>query len=88
MDRKKSKKYQRVIVMNSHPVQGGTRNMYTCIVTTLRFKINRAETFNSFCVIFADLPRSPCAAYFDLPFINLLNFTKDYKEVHKYIKDN
>ena len=45
---------------------------------TLRFRINGAETF-SFFVIFADTP----AAYFDPPFTNFSNFTRDYKEVHK-----
>ena len=35
-----------------------------------------------FFVIFGDLP----AAYFDPPFINFSNFSKGYKEVHKYIR--
>ena len=29
----------------------------------------------------------PLAAYFDLQFINFLNFKRDHKEVHKYIID-
>ena len=52
---------------------------------TLRFKINGGGGGGVYLfVILAD--PSP-AAYFDPPFINFLNFMRDYKEVHKYIVD-
>ena len=38
-------------------------------------------------MIFAGPPPPPSAAYFDPLFINFSNFTRDYKEVHKYIID-
>ena len=52
----------------------------------LRFKKNwgGGQWRRLFFVIFGDPP----AAYFDPPFINFLNFSRDYTEVHKYIIDS
>ena len=38
-------------------------------------------------LFFCDFWRRP-AAYFDPPFINFLNLSRDYTEVHKYIIDS
>ena len=51
-------------------------------ITILRFKINTGDVY--FFVIFGDLPQ----VILTTPFVNSLNFTRDYKEVHKYIIDS
>ena len=53
-------------------------------VDTLRFKINGGGTF-IFFVIFGD---SPLQLILTVPFVNFSNFTREYKEVHKYITDS
>ena len=53
-------------------------------VATLKFKINgRGDVY--FFVSFA-VP--PTAYFYRPPFINFLYFTRDYKEIRKYIIDS
>ena len=51
-------------------------------ITILKFKINTGDVY--FFVIFGDPPQ----VVLTTPFVNSLNFTRDYKEVHKYIIDS
>ena len=51
-------------------------------ITILKFKINAGDVY--FFVIFGDPPQ----VVLTTPFVNSLNFTRDYKEVHKYIIDS